>query len=136
MRNMYGRSRGCALVKFKTEEEAEYFIQEMNGQDLDGRILECRHDKGPTKRENDELRNASSNPGQQAFIQKSYGDTYSSGSAFGPNTSNLLSQVVFHVGNLGPRTTDYVLYQLFSAYGKVTSVNVNSSGDPWGKKIG
>lgn len=51
MRNMYGRSRGCALVRFPSEREADFFISEMNGQEIDGRIVECRQDKGPTKGE-------------------------------------------------------------------------------------
>jgi polyadenylate-binding protein len=40
MKNMAGRSRGFAIVRFQSEEQAQRAILDMNGYDLSGRVLE------------------------------------------------------------------------------------------------
>lgn len=40
-----GKSRGMGTVLFESEDEAERAIQEMTGKEIDGRIVDCRHDK-------------------------------------------------------------------------------------------
>lgn len=45
--NMYGRSRGYALMKFETNDQAQAFIDSMDKIEVDGRMIECRFDLGP-----------------------------------------------------------------------------------------
>lgn len=45
--NMYGRSRGFALVKFHDETSAFEAIKANNGVEIAGRRIECRFDRGP-----------------------------------------------------------------------------------------
>mmetsp|Transcript_29165 Transcript_29165/g.64757 ORF Transcript_29165/g.64757 Transcript_29165/m.64757 type:complete len:217 (-) Transcript_29165:127-777(-) len=47
--NMYGKSRGFGLLKFEREDDAQHSIDAMNGQDVAGRVIECRFDRGPGK---------------------------------------------------------------------------------------
>ncbi|KAA8492148.1 putative RNA-binding protein [Porphyridium purpureum] len=45
-----GRSKGIGTVLFETEEEAQRAIDEMNGAEVDGRLIEVRMDRGPQPR--------------------------------------------------------------------------------------
>lgn len=47
--NMYGRSRGFAIMKFINEENASAAIKHFNETEVFGRRLECRFDRGPVK---------------------------------------------------------------------------------------
>lgn len=40
-----GKSKGMGTVLFESEVEADRAIQEMTGKEIDGRIVDCRHDK-------------------------------------------------------------------------------------------
>lgn len=53
--NMYGRSRGFAIVKFYEEEQMQAAIHTMNGTTLMDRPIECRVDRGPGRSEEDRL---------------------------------------------------------------------------------
>lgn len=56
--NMYGRSRGFALMTFSTEEEARKAIDAFNGHQLEGRNIECRVDRGPAGKVEESNRSA------------------------------------------------------------------------------
>lgn len=45
--NMYGRSRGFAIMNFDNLDIARNAINHFTGYDLNGRIIECRIDRGP-----------------------------------------------------------------------------------------
>lgn len=45
--NMYGRSRGFAIMQFRTQEKAESAIESMHHYDISGRKIDCRFDRGP-----------------------------------------------------------------------------------------
>jgi len=47
--NMYGRSRGFAIMKFNNENDAALAIENMNHVEVSARKLECRFDRGPVK---------------------------------------------------------------------------------------
>lgn len=49
--NMYGKSRGFAIVKFNNEVDATRAIEAMNSFEMGGRKLECRFDRGPGRSE-------------------------------------------------------------------------------------
>lgn len=51
--NMYGRSKGFAIVKFANEAQAGEAIVALNNSEFRGRNLECRFDRGPGKLEDD-----------------------------------------------------------------------------------
>eukprot|EP01031_Cornospumella_fuschlensis_P033736 gene33736-40816_t len=51
--NMYGRSKGFAIVKFANESRAALAINAIHNTDFRGRNLECRFDRGPGKLEDD-----------------------------------------------------------------------------------
>lgn len=40
-----GRSKGMGTVLFESEQQAHHAIQELNGAELDGRVIEVRHDR-------------------------------------------------------------------------------------------
>lgn len=48
--NMAGRSRGFAIVKFATQEQADAAVSQMDGMELNGRHLQVREDKAPHER--------------------------------------------------------------------------------------
>jgi len=47
--NMYGRSRGFAIMKFANEEQMTIAIEKYHHFEVSGRKLECRPDRGPGK---------------------------------------------------------------------------------------
>lgn len=49
--NMYGKSRGFAIINFRNESDAEGAIATMNGMEINGRVIECRFDRGPDKKD-------------------------------------------------------------------------------------
>lgn len=51
--NMYGRSKGFAIVKFVGEAQAGEAISALHNTEFRGRNLECRFDRGPGKVEDD-----------------------------------------------------------------------------------
>jgi RNA recognition motif-containing protein len=56
--NMYGRSRGFAIMKFRSDVDAENAIRAMNHVEIAGRKLECRVDRGPVKPEESDGKNS------------------------------------------------------------------------------
>jgi len=56
--NMYGKSRGFAIVKFSNELDASSAITAMNATEVHGRNIECRFDRGPGKGEDVSARTA------------------------------------------------------------------------------
>lgn len=42
-----GRSKGCGLVEYSTEEEAALAISELNNTELEGRLIFVREDREP-----------------------------------------------------------------------------------------
>jgi RNA recognition motif-containing protein len=42
-----GRSKGCGLVEFSTQEEADKAIAELNNTELEGRLIFVREDREP-----------------------------------------------------------------------------------------
>lgn len=49
MTNMYGCSRGYAIIKFNDENEAMRLIENFSQAVIHGRVVECRVDRGPGK---------------------------------------------------------------------------------------
>lgn len=57
--NMYGRSKGFAIVKFASESEASAAIAALNQLEFRGRKLECRFDRGAGKPDGEDGERAS-----------------------------------------------------------------------------
>jgi len=56
--NMYGKSRGFAIVNFNNIVDAERAISIVNGIDISGRVIECRLDRGPDNRRDGRTNNS------------------------------------------------------------------------------
>mmetsp|Transcript_15419 Transcript_15419/g.27167 ORF Transcript_15419/g.27167 Transcript_15419/m.27167 type:complete len:254 (-) Transcript_15419:359-1120(-) len=81
--NMYGKSRGFAIVKFANEGDADRAIAGLNGLEVQGRNIECRLDRGPGKGEEVSARTS-------VFVAK-----------IGPMmTDEALGQLFAHVGQV------------------------------------
>lgn len=107
-----GRSRGHGSVVFENAEDAERAIAELDGQEINGRRIEVRHDRPPSERRK--------RPVASGSISKTQ---LGSASGNGPSSEFL------HVSNLPWNTTDDDLFELFQSVAPVAAVEIHRLAD-------
>lgn len=132
--NHMGRSKGCGTVLFASASDAEAAINQFNGTEMGGRILEVREDRfakrgfagsGFSGRGG---RGGASFKGSR-FPPKQYADVKPNPFTDGASGNGELSDTIY-VSNLPWATTDNDLVQLFQTIGHVerAEIQLESSG--------
>lgn len=114
-----GQSRGCGVVEFSSPEDAQRAIDELNGTELNGRVIFVREDRGPPAAGNNGDGSNSSGPNAAPAGA-------ASGAAAGekPETRGF----ALFVANLPFSVHWMQLKELFSQAGEVLRADVHLSG--------
>lgn len=111
-----GRSRGCGLVEYSTEEEAQNAIDTLHDTELDGRMIFVREDREPNSGSIGSFAKGGSRQNNNSRSHQNYDNDN------GGNTK-------LYVGNLSFETTWQDLKDHFSAFGQVEFAEVIEGND-------
>mmetsp|Transcript_13632 Transcript_13632/g.19268 ORF Transcript_13632/g.19268 Transcript_13632/m.19268 type:complete len:282 (+) Transcript_13632:76-921(+) len=113
--NMAGRSRGVAILRFSDEQEGQKAIIDMNGTDIDGRIILVREDR--------DIGETTPNYNSSRRNQKNEQRNFDSIESLEEN-ENRKNKV--YVGNLSYSTTSSILENAFSMHEGFLSAEVQT----------
>lgn len=115
-----GRSKGCGVVEYGSVGEAQRAIDELGDQDLMGRLVHLREDRGPPSGDRSRRRF------ERGFGGGGYAD---GGSQVRPGTQLYVSGLPYH-------TSWQDLKDLFRKVGKVVRADINMTSDKLSKGTG